>query len=596
MSELPASASAMQRKVRQEERVAELCAGVVRAFSGERELHFRGRRLHRGRVALPWFAPHLHPSPDTDDFASFRGVADGLALRLTASNAALHERLRPEEPVERMLFEMLEQFRAEALAPEAMAGMRRNLRHRHEQWSLAFHHSGLTDTARGLLLYAVAQICRARVTGQQVVEETEDMLEATRFALAPLIGHALAGLRKDRADQAAYAVHALAVARTVATMLREAGGQAETDAARDPHVDDKRSVFSLVADMDQEIVERFTTAESGRSAVLDGAGGAYRVFTGAYDREHDAATLARKEVLAGHREKLDRRIAAQGVNIARLARELRALLAEPERDGWNGGQEEGLVDGRRLAQLVASPTERRLFRTERMEPATDCIVGFLIDCSGSMKEHAESVAMMVDVFARALEQAGVASEVLGFTTGAWNGGRAQREWVRAGRPPHPGRLNERSHLVFKAAATPWRRARPAMAALLKADLFREGIDGEALDWACARLRQRDEARKLLLVISDGSPMDSATHLANDAHYLDHHLRDVVARQEQRGDIGIAGIGVGLDLSPYYSRSHVLDLAASSGNAIFREVIGLMAGRRAGAGAAHGGAAPPSAGA
>jgi len=570
-------ASAMQRRVRQEELVAELCAGVVRAFSGERDLHFRGQRLHRGRMALPWFAPHLHPSPDTDDFASFRGVADGLALRLTASDAALHQSLRPEEPVERMLFEMLEQFRAEAMAPEAMVGMRHNLRHRHEQWSLAFHHSGLTDTARGLLLYAVAQICRARVNGEQVVEETEDMLEATRFALAPLIGHALAGLRKDRADQAAYAVHARAIARIVAAMLHEAG-DGDSEAARDAHVDDKRSVFSLVADMDQEIVERFATAESGRSEVLEGAGGAYRVFTDAYDREHDAATLARKEVLAGHREKLDRRIAAQGVNIARLARELRALLAEPERDGWDGAQEEGLVDGRRLAQLVASPTERRLFRTERMEPLADCIVTFLIDCSGSMKEHAEPVAMMVDVFARALEQAGVACEVLGFTTGAWNGGRPQREWVRAGRPPHPGRLNERCHIVFKAAATPWRRARPAMAALLKADLFREGIDGEAVDWACMRLRQRGEARKLLMVISDGSPMDSATHLANDAHYLDHHLRDVVARQEQRGDIEIAGIGVGLDLSPCYSRSHVLDLANPSGNTIFREVIGLMAGR------------------
>ncbi|SFQ68385.1 cobaltochelatase CobT [Variovorax sp. OK605] len=576
MTGTPASASAMQRRVRQEEQVAELCAGVVRAFSGERDLHFRGRRLHRGRVALPWFAPHLHPSPETDDFASFRGAADGLALRLSESDAALHDSLRPEEPVERMLFEMLEQFRAEAMAPEAMVGMRRNLRHRHEQWSLAFHHSGLTDTARGLLLYAVAQICRARVSGEQVVEETEDMLEATRFALAPLIGHALAGLRRDRTDQAAYAAHALAIARTVAAMLREAGE--ESSAARDPHVDDKRSVFSLVADMDQEIIERFTTAESGRSAVLDDAGGAYRVFTTACDREHDAATLARKEVLADHREKLDRRIAAQGVNIARLARELSALLAEPERDGWDGGQEEGLIDGRRLAQLVASPTERRLFRTERMAPVADCVVTFLIDCSGSMKEHAESVAMMADVFARALEQAGVASEVLGFTTGAWNGGRAQREWVRAGRPPHPGRLNERCHIVFKAAATPWRRARPAMAALLKADLFREGIDGEAVDWACVRLRQRSEARKLLLVISDGSPMDSATHLANDAHYLDHHLRDVVARQEQRGDIAIAGIGVGLDLSPYYSRSHVLDLATSSGNTLFREVIELMAGR------------------
>ena len=566
-----------QKQVRHAQQVDELCAAFVRAYSGEGDLHFRGRRLHRGRQPLPWYAPHLHPSPESDDFASFRGTADGLALRLSASDAALHERLRPEEPVERMLFEMLEQFRVESLAPEAMPGMQRNLRHRHEQWSLSFHHSGLTDTARGLLLYAVAQICRARVTGQQVVEETEDMLEATRFALSPLIGHALAGLRREREDQAAYAVHARAIARTVAAMLHAAGEgeEGEDDAGADP--DDKRSVFSLVADMDREIVERFATADSGRSALLEGEGVAYRVFTTAYDREHEAASLVRRELLAELREKLDRRVAAQGINIARLARELRALLAEPQREGWDGAQEEGRIDGRRLAQLVASPTERRLFRTERLEPVADCVVSLLIDCSGSMKAHAESVAMLADVLARALEQAGVASEILGFTTGAWNGGRAQRDWLRAGRPAHPGRLNERCHLVFKSAETPWRRARPAIAALLKADLFREGIDGEAVDWACRRLEARAEERKQLLVLSDGSPMDSATHLANDAHYLDHHLQDVVAGHEQAGRIGIAGIGVGLDLSPYYSRSHVLDLAASSGPAMFREVIGLMAG-------------------
>ncbi|WP_198972551.1 cobaltochelatase CobT-related protein [Xylophilus sp. ASV27] len=567
--------SQAQRRARHAQRVDELCAAMIRAFSGEADLHFRGRRLHRGSRPLPWFAPHLHPSPEADDFASFRGAADGLALRLSLSDAALHERLRPEQPVERMVFEMLEQFRAESLAPEAMPGMRRNLRHRHEQWSLAFHHSGLTDTARGLLLYAVAQICRARVSGQQVLQATEDLLESTRFALAPLLGHALAGLRRDRADQAAYALHARAIAHAVAALLHAAGDGAGGDAREGAPEDDRRSVFSLVAEMEQEIVERFTTAASGRSAVLDGAGGAYRIFTTAHDREHEAASLVRQALLAQYRETLDRRVAGQGVNLARLARELRALLAEPARDGWDGGQEEGHVDGRRLAQLVASPSERRLFRTERLEPVADCVVSFLIDCSGSMREHAESVAMLVDVLARALEQAGVASEILGYTTGAWNGGRAQRDWLRAGRPPHPGRLNERCHLVFKNADTPWRRARPAIAALLKGDLFREGIDGEGVDWACARLLARPEQRKRLLVVSDGSPMDGATHLANDAHYLDHHLRDVVARQQQSGRVAIAGIGVGLDLSPYYRRSHVLDFVSSAGNTVFREVIALM---------------------
>lgn len=567
--------SELQQRIRQQQQVAELCAAVVRAVSGQHDLHFRGQRLHRGTEILPWFAPHLHPAPETDDASAFRGVADGLGLRLRDSDAALHARLQPAPQIERFLFDMLEQFRVEALAPDSMPGMQHNLQQRHAQWSLDWHHAGATETARGLLVYTVAQICRARVTGQAVLPETEDLLEATRFHLSPLIGHALAGLRRERYDQATYAVHALAIAQTVAGLIEAAG---EDDAARrdGAETDRKRHLSSLLVDMDEESIERFTTAASGHSAVLDAAAGVYRVFTTAYDREHDAATLARKAVLQAHREQLDRRIAAQGVHLARLARSLHALLATPTRSTWDDGQEEGHVDGRRLALLVASPTERRLFRQERQAPQADCCISFLIDCSGSMKQHAESVAMLVDVFARALEQAGVPTEILGYTTGGWNGGRARRDWQRAGRPAHPGRLNERCHLVFKAADTPWRRARPGIAALLKADLFREGVDGEAVDWACARLLARDAPRKLLLVVSDGSPMDSATELVNDAHYLEHHLRDVVARHEQSGRVAIGGIGVGLDLSPYYSRSLVLDIEASSGNTVFAEITGLIA--------------------
>lgn len=164
------------------------------------------------------------------------------------------------------------------------------------------------------------------------------------------------------------------------------------------------------------------------------------------------------------------------------------------------------------------------------------------------------MAVIVDVFARALELAGVRSEILGFTTAAWNGGRAVRDWRRAGRPPHPGRLNEVSHLVFKGADTPYRRARPAIAGLLKPDLFREGVDGEAVSWACERMQAHPERRRLLVVLSDGSPMDSATALANDAFYLDNHLAEVVRQQELAGTSEIYGVGVGLDLSAFYRRS------------------------------------------
>jgi cobaltochelatase CobT len=575
--------STPQAATRRQQRVEELCAAAIRALSGDPGLHFRGRRLHRDRRALPIFAPHLHPSPERDDFGSFRGAADGMALRVAHSDAALHASTSPvDDPVARMLFELLEQIRCEALAPPGMRGLLRNLRHRHERWSMAFHESGLTETAKGLLLYTVVQICRARVTAQPVVDATEDLIEATRMAIVPALGHDLAGLRRARFDQATYGRHALAIARAVADMLRRAG-ETEDDEARDDkdREDDrnarKRSLFTLWVDVEHGVDQDIGLAASGDSRVLQEAGGSYRRFTTAYDTEVAAATLVRAALLREYRERLDQRIASQGLNLARLARQLKALLAKPEREGWEGGQEAGYVDGRRLAQLVASPTERRLFRVEHHEAVADCVVSFLIDCSGSMRQQIESVAMLVDVFVRALEQAGVASEVLGFTTGAWNGGRAHRDWLRAGRPRHPGRLNERCHMVFKNADTTWRRARPDIAALLKADLFREGIDGEAVDWACARLEARGETRKLLIVVSDGCPMDSATNLANDANYLDHHLREVVAQREERGTVEICGLGVGLDLSPYYRRNRALDLmTTSASNEAFGEVVSLIA--------------------
>lgn len=569
--------SEAQKRARHQERVEQLCTATLHALSGESDLHFRQQRLYRGRRPLPLFAPHLHPSLEADDFTAFRGATDGFALRLLHSDPVLHRHACPREPVARLVFDLLEQIRVESLAPASMPGLVRNLQQCFDAWSRAYHHAGHTDSARGLLLYTVAQICRARVTGQPVLDETENLLEATRAGLASLIGHELAGLRRERADQAAYAVHAAALATTVGGMIDWSDSKSTARDDDDGDGDEERVAFSLMMAVDRPLSsEHFATAVSGRSQVLDDAGGSYRVFTSAYDREVDAADLVRGDSLRALRERLDRRIAAQSVNVARLARELRLLLGVPTRDGWDDGQEEGTIDGRRLAQLVASPTERRLFRTERLEPVADCSVSFLIDCSGSMKEHAESVAMLVDVFSRALEQAGITGEILGFTTGAWNGGRAKRDWQRAGCPRHPGRLNEVSHVVFKAAEQSWRRARPRIAALLRGDLFREGVDGEAVDWACARMRARDEARRLLLVVSDGSPMDAATNLVNDAHYLDHHLKDVVLRQEQQGGIEIYGVGVGLDLGPYYRRSHVLDLADAVGHQVFHEIIEMIA--------------------
>lgn len=568
-------------QIRHQQRVEELCAASIRALAGKADLHFRGQRLYNGTRLLPRFALHLHPSHDgytangPEDFDDFRGAADGLALRLTHSDAGLHAGLCPGDPVERLLFDLLEQIRVEALAAPHLPGVRRNLRLRFERWSLAYHHSGLNESARGILLYTAAQMCRSRVSGEPPLALTEELIDPTRGMLVRRFGGDLYGLRRQRHDQAAYAAHALNIARVVAALMHSRDDERgdDTDDGEDP-----RSTFRLLFDREDSEDEGFAAAntqgDGGRA--LDAAADSYRVYTRAYDREVDAATLARAAVLAEYRERLDQRIAAQGINLPRLARDLKVLLAVPTQDGWDGAQEEGIIDGRRLAQLVSAPAERRLFRIDRWQPMADCVVTFLIDCSGSMRQHIDSVAMLVDVLVRALEMAGVSSEILGFTTGAWTGGRAQRDWQRAGRPANPGRLNEVCHMVFKAADTPWRRARPAIAALLKPDLFREGIDGEAVEWACGRMASRDEERRLLLVVSDGSPMDSATNLANEPHYLDHHLREVVLRHQQAGDIAICGVGVGLDLSPYYRRSLALDLSAPPGNRIFGEILSMIA--------------------
>ncbi|ALS60436.1 cobaltochelatase CobT-related protein [Pandoraea norimbergensis] len=551
-----------------------LCAATVRALTGDAALHYSGARLCRNMRPLPLHAPHLQTLPTPHDpFRSLRGAADGAALRLRHSDAALHRSLLPDAPLERLLFELLEQLRCETFVPPGMPGIASNLRERFEAWSRAMHETGVADSHVGLLLYTVAQMSWSRLTGYPVIDETEGLIEATRMAIAPVIGGALAGMRRTRADQAAFAVYARELAAEIAAMIRSASGERD-DAEPKEDEDQKgvRNAFSLFLDFDEREDDGITLAHSGDSRVLKASEQGYRVFTNRYDREVYAGALVRRTLLAEFRERLDERIVAQAINVPRLARALKAALAVAQRDGWSFGEEQGRIDGRRLAQLVSSPAERRIFRLEKHTLVAESMVSFLIDCSGSMKAQIESVGMIVDVLSRALDAAGVTNEILGFTTGAWNGGRARTDWLARGKPPFPGRLNEVSHLIFKDAVTSWRRARTDIASLFKADLFREGVDGEAVEWACERLRSRVANRRLLIVISDGSPMDAATNQVNDEHYLDHHLREVVAQQQARGDVEVLGLGVGLDLSPYYRNALALDLTSLPDMTMFSKLV------------------------
>lgn len=552
--------------------VPERCAAAIRALAGESGLHFRGGLLHRGDDRLAMSAPHLHP-PEGAPLDASRGAADGMALLLIHSNAAEHSRRSPETVSARLVFDMLEQFRVESLAANELAGQRANLARRFDAWTLEFEASGLCETQLGLLLFTTAQMCHEKVRGTRMPDHIADLIESTRFHLGEQISTDVAALRRSRFSQEDFAWHALAIAERVSALCAEHASQGTSAASARARGGD----FQLVFDQD-DLADAPPVAGFGHSEALSGSEGTYRVFSTIFDQVCPASELVRPDALAGLRASLDDLVAAQRINIPRLARTLRLLLSVPVDDGWESDVEEGRVDGSRLARLVTSSTERRVFRTEQKEVKTTAALTFLVDCSGSMKMHSEPVSVLVDIFARALDMADVRTEVLGFTTAAWNGGRLAKAWQRAGRPENPGRLNEARHLVFKDSESSWRRSRQGIGALLKPDLYREGIDGEAVEWACSRLAG-ENGRRLLVVISDGSPMDAATVKSNDEHYLEHHLRDVVARQERSGTVEIFGLGVGLDLSPYYRNVEALDFSHGTTTALVRQVLELLARRR-----------------
>ena len=526
-------------------RVERQAAAIVRAVSGQPTADLRARRLSVGETTVAMATPYLAMDHAAASLAASRGVADALGLLLRFSDFTLHRELRPDDAFARVVFDILEQVRSESLAPEGWRGFAGNLDHAFRSWA------AVADSSVGLLLFTVAHMARARLIRAGFHTELEDMTEVTRGNLAPLIGHALGELFGARHDQRAYAEPASEIAQVVADFAGAAAAQALASLATHG--------IRVMLPEDKD------TAESGQSTLTlpTYEPGDYYVYTRAYDREITGTSLYPEATRASLRATLDRQVTAQAVSIPRLAQRLRVLLAQDARDSWQFGTEDGVVDAKRLAQLVADPGNRDVFRRERYQPRCDAVVGFLIDNSGSMKlQRFEAVAVLVDTFCRALDLAGATSEVLGFTTGGWNGGRARDDWMRDGRPADPGRLNELRHIVYKDADTPWRRARSLLASMMRTLYFREGVDGEALAWAHHRLINRPESRRMLIVISDGVPMDSASTNANRAGFLVDHLRAVAEDIDHTGAVELGAIGIDLDVSDFYRRSISLDLTGT----------------------------------
>ncbi len=548
----------------------------MRAVAGVPGAEFRRALLFAGDQGVSLLAPCLALDVATDSITRCRGVADAMALRLAHSDLRLHAARMPEGTAAAIVFDTLEQLRVESLAPEILSGVRHNLDAAFNEWCRASRGSGWTESEVGLLIYSVTQIARSHLLGAPQDEEVEGLIESTRFRLSAHIGHALRQLYLQRQDQSAYAESALSIAH----VIEEIVGVLDDDlpAARAP-----RSLRQWKLPRSHPESGRQASVDTEEEAIAGGipCSGSYRVFCREYDREvtgSEVVPLASRR--QAFREQLDRLVKAQAVSISQLAQRLKRLFSVPVLEEWNFGEEDGYLDGRRLSQIVANPSYRRVFRQRCGALHSETVISFLIDNSGSMKrQRYEAVTVLVDLYSRALDLAGVPNEILGFTTAGWNGGQSIRAWRRHGSPVQPGRLNDRLHIVYKDAQTPWRRARGRIAALLSTNHYREGLDGEALQWAAERLLQYPARRRCLVMISDGAPMETATSLHNADGFLENHLRAVIRSLEQGGSIELTAISSHLELDPWFSRSLVLDLQGTLGNAEFRALETLYSDHR-----------------
>jgi len=548
-------------------------AASMRALSGVPLAEYRASRLRVDGKPAPFAAPYLAIDFANAKLNQSRGVADSLGLRLRHSDLELHRRLSPPSGFARLVFDVLEQTRCESLRPLERDGVRTNLDAAFMDWCHEAHGNGFCDSDLGILLYTVIHMARARLIGTFEDETAEALIEATRATLGPILGKSLYQLKKVREDQTAFASHAAAIANDLHQMVADAADDTD-DGLK---LKERHAVILPPdwndSDVDSEIE---SGAGAGTAACVDGEHtdlqrlGDYHVFTEEHDQLVDASSLLRNEKRYEFRTQLDQLVKSQAVSVTRLARELQSVFARPKHDGWLFGQEEGLIDARRLAQLVSNPEYHQIFVQDRMQLKSNAVVSFLIDNSGSMKrQRYEAVAVLLDTYCRALDLAGVKSEVLGFTTADWNGGKAMQEWRKARQPDNPGRMAELLHVVYKAGDDAWRRSRGSMACLLSTQHFREGVDGEALIWAYRRLQARTEQARYLVVISDGAPLDAATQNTNREGFLGDHLASVAKFIESDPTVQLGAIGIDLDMSDTFANSVSLDLGGTLGQASYQ---------------------------
>jgi cobaltochelatase CobT len=539
------------------------------------------------------------PVPGRSDFPvglpAVRGMADTAALLLRYRDAHLYSLHLPRGESAQRVFEALTLARVEAIGVTDWPGAVANI-----SAALAHELEGAAGTVAGeLALYvAIRQLARERFLGIRAGPSARAAAAAYSPKLLVLLERNLAELksllrdegeflRRARellrdlelfsADELVCAADVAADTRDPDTRRGDAGtgagnaGEPSAESSTSRSGDDQGIV--LGNPVSAEISGYFPAFEPARERRDESA---YRAYTTRFDAAVDAGQLCDADELVALRAQLDEQVADSRGVTGRLAHRLQRQLQAQQLRGWDFDREEGLLDSGRLCRVLVDPNYSQLFKVEKQSAFGDAVVSLLIDNSGSMRgEPIRVAASVADLLARTLERCSVKVEILGFTTAAWKGGQSRALWERAGKPRYPGRLNDLLHIVYKSADAPWRRARKGLGAMLRDDLLKENVDGEALQWAHQRLLTRPERRKILMVVSDGAPIDDSTLSANGGGYLERHLRAVIEQIGKDGRVELAAIGIGHDVRRYYPRAVRIFAAEELGGVVMREFTELF---------------------
>ena len=559
--------------------------------------------------------PQVSRRMTRDEVLLARGTADAFALRRKFHNEATNTRYAPTGNLAREIYDAMEIARCEAVGARAMPGTAGNIDAKIAHEADRKGYSQITRTEDAPLSVAAGYLVRHLATGRDLPKSAENVMNLWRGFIEEQAGGTLGNLDHVLTDQAAFA----RLARRVIADLgygdqlgddpdqqdpEDSDDDAEEDQdqpdsagddnqdsdenegnpeqSQDEQQDQSQAQVSMddTADMEQgeeaELPEGEAPLEPPPPAPYSDADPNYAVYTTDFDEEIKAEELAEPVELERLRAYLDQQLEPLKGAVSRLANKLQRRLQAQQNRSWEFDLEEGVLDAGRLARVVANPTTPLSFKREKDTEFRDTCVTLLLDNSGSMRGRPISIASIcADVLARTLERCSVKVEILGFTTRAWKGGQSRERWLAQGRPQQPGRLNDLRHIIYKGADAPWRRVRPNLGLMMKEGLLKENIDGEALEWAHRRMMARPEARKILMVISDGAPVDDSSLSVNPANFLEKHLRDVIAMVERRKAVELIAIGIGHDVTRYYQRAVTITDVEQLAGAMTEQLAGLF---------------------